>query len=113
MAISDAVLFEKWIAARDADAFAEIVSRHSAMVYSTCRRVLGNLSDAEDVAQECFIELARAKKTIRPSPGLFQRLGFLRPDGEVCQVARFGRYEHGQQVSHAKHNDVADDARVV
>jgi RNA polymerase sigma factor (sigma-70 family) len=69
MAGSDAALLEKWIVARDADAFAEIVSRYSAMVYSTCKRVIGNPNDAEDVAQECFIELVRVRKTIRPSLG--------------------------------------------
>jgi len=69
MAGSDAALLEKWIMTRDADAFAEIVSRYSAMVYGTCKRVMGNPNDAEDVAQECFIELVRVRKTIRPSLG--------------------------------------------
>jgi len=69
MAGSDAALLEKWIATRDADAFAEIVARYSALVYGTCKRVMGNPNDAEDVAQECFIELARLKRTIRPSLG--------------------------------------------
>ena len=66
---SDAILFQRWIATRDADAFAEVVSRHSAMVYGTCKRIIGNPSDAEDIAQECFMELARVKRTIRPSLG--------------------------------------------
>ena len=61
----DAALFQRWIATRDADAFAEIVSRHSAMVYGTCRRVLRNPADAEDVTQECFMELARAGRPVR------------------------------------------------
>jgi len=69
MASSDAALLERWIVTRDADAFAEIVSRYSALVYSTCKRVTGNPNDAEDVAQECFIELVRVRKTIRPSLG--------------------------------------------
>jgi len=56
-------------AVRDADAFAEIVSRYSAMVYGTCKRVTRNPTDAEDVAQECFIELARVRRTITPSLG--------------------------------------------
>ena len=69
MAGSDVALFERWMATRDADAFAEIVSRYSTMVYGTCERVLGDASDAEDVAQECFIELARARATISRSLG--------------------------------------------
>lgn len=69
MATRDVALYERWRGTRDPDAFAEIVSRHSAMVYGTCKRVLGNPSDAEDAAQECFIELARARKNIKCSLG--------------------------------------------
>jgi len=69
MAAPDVALYERWRSTRDPEAFAEIVSRHSAMVYGTCKRVLGNPSDAEDAAQECFIELARARKSIRCSLG--------------------------------------------
>ena len=67
MAIPDVSLLRTWHATRDPDAFAEILSRHSAMVYATCKRVLGDPADAEDVAQECFIALARARKGIRCS----------------------------------------------
>ncbi|HIJ73315.1 MAG TPA: sigma-70 family RNA polymerase sigma factor [Candidatus Hydrogenedentes bacterium] len=70
MAPSDAALLEKWAATRDADAFAEIVSRHSAMVYGTCKRILGNPADAEDAAQECFIDLAQSRAPVKRSlPG--------------------------------------------
>jgi len=70
MTPTDTALYERWKGARDADAFAEIVSRHSAMVFGTCRRIVGNQADAEDVAQECFIDLARTGRTIRRSlPG--------------------------------------------
>ena len=67
MAASDALLLRKWTIGRDADAFAEIVSRHSAMVYATCVRILSNRTEAEDVAQECFVELARARTAIKCS----------------------------------------------
>lgn len=60
MSANDALLFERWRQRGDAEAFAEIVSRYSAMVYATCRRVLRDSEDAEDAAQECFIELMRA-----------------------------------------------------
>jgi RNA polymerase sigma factor (sigma-70 family) len=55
---SDSVLLENWVTRRDAEAITAIVARHSRMVFATCRRILGNPSDAEDVAQECFIKLA-------------------------------------------------------
>ncbi|HIJ73271.1 MAG TPA: sigma-70 family RNA polymerase sigma factor, partial [Candidatus Hydrogenedentes bacterium] len=58
--VSDNALVARWVARRDAEAFKEIVSRHSAMVYATCRRVLGDPAEAEDVTQECFLRLAQA-----------------------------------------------------
>jgi DNA-directed RNA polymerase specialized sigma24 family protein len=42
-----------------AEAFQTIVSRHAGMVYATCRRILRNATDAEDMAQECFETLAQ------------------------------------------------------
>jgi RNA polymerase sigma factor (sigma-70 family) len=69
MIARDRTLMERWRATHDAEAFAEIVSRHSAMVYGTCKRVLGNPTDAEDVAQECFLELAESRTAIRSSLG--------------------------------------------
>ncbi|MFA6240386.1 MAG: sigma-70 family RNA polymerase sigma factor [Candidatus Hydrogenedentales bacterium] len=47
-----------WFNRREADAFRAIAGRHAAMVYATCRRILGNDSEAEEVAQECFEVLA-------------------------------------------------------
>jgi hypothetical protein len=49
---SDSALLENWVTRRDAEAITAIVARHSRMVFATCRRILGNPSDAEDVAQE-------------------------------------------------------------
>ncbi len=69
MSTNDLMLLERWAVARDAEAFAEIVSRYSGMVYNTARRVLGNRADAEDVTQECFLELARMSVRIRASLG--------------------------------------------
>ena len=39
----------------DLDAFRRIVERESSSVVSTCARVLGDRSEAEDVAQEAFV----------------------------------------------------------
>ena len=94
MANSDAALLERWIAARDGDAFAEIVSRHSAMVYGACKRITGNPSDAEDVAQECFIELARVKRVITPSlPGWLHRVAVRRSFNRIKADSRRKRRE--------------------
>jgi len=59
MGASDAVLLQRWTTRADAEAFAELVSRHSGMVYGTCRRILGDAAEAEDLAQECFLKLCQ------------------------------------------------------
>ncbi len=62
-------LLERWTRGRDAEAFAQIVSRYSAMVYNTARRILGNRADAEDVTQDCFLRLAEAGGAVQTSLG--------------------------------------------
>jgi len=48
------------ILAGDSDAFRVLVERESASVYRTCYRILSNLTDAEDAAQETFVTAYRA-----------------------------------------------------
>jgi RNA polymerase sigma factor (sigma-70 family) len=69
MSPSEQALLDQWVARRDAEAFAEIVSRYSGMVYSTCCRILGNDADAQDITQECFLHLARGDQHIESSLG--------------------------------------------
>ena len=69
MSTNDLFLLQRWTRERDAEAFAEIVSRYSQMVYSTARRILGNTPDAEDVTQQCFLELAQLGERVRVSLG--------------------------------------------
>ena len=42
MNLPDTALLEKWINHNDAEAFTQIIKRHSSMVYSTCLRILRN-----------------------------------------------------------------------
>lgn len=51
----------------DPRAFEALVLRYQAMVYATCRRQLGNTTDAEDATQETFLKLARKAGAIRTS----------------------------------------------
>ena len=44
----------------DRDAFRRLVDRESAQVVRACHRVLGNLHDAEDAAQEAFVTAYRS-----------------------------------------------------
>ena len=46
-------------AAGDMSAFEELYARHNRRVYSLCLRMTGNVSEAEDLAQEAFIQLFR------------------------------------------------------
>src|SRR3954469_8245710 len=56
---TDSQLLRDYVERRDAEAFTELVRRHAGMVHATCLRICGHRSDAEDAAQESFIELAR------------------------------------------------------
>jgi len=72
MSNADMALLERWLKQGDPEAFKTVALRYAGMVYSTCRRVLRNHSDAEDVAQDCFVALAsgRAKPTASLGPWL-------------------------------------------
>lgn len=69
MPLDDATLLQRWTARRDAEAFDAIVDRFAHQVYGTCRRILRNDADAEDVAQECFFALSRAAGEVHTSLG--------------------------------------------
>jgi RNA polymerase sigma factor (sigma-70 family) len=74
MAQSDKGLFRRWVTQRDADAFAELVSRHSGMVHAACKRVLQSTAHAEEVAQECFLRLAQQNSDIASPAGWLHRV---------------------------------------
>jgi RNA polymerase sigma factor (sigma-70 family) len=61
----DAELLERFVLARDEEAFEALVLRHGPMVLSVCRHVLSDAEDAEDAFQATFLTLARHAKSIR------------------------------------------------
>ena len=65
MSAADQDLHGRWIREKDAGAFAELVRAHGPMVYGTCRRVLGDATEAEDLTQECFWKFAREARPVR------------------------------------------------
>jgi RNA polymerase sigma factor (sigma-70 family) len=56
--ISDAILLERFVSHREEAAFAALIRRHRLSVEGTCRRVLRNDHDVEDVLQATFLVLA-------------------------------------------------------
>ncbi|MCP4641509.1 MAG: RNA polymerase sigma factor, partial [bacterium] len=114
METHDLALLARWHEDRDAEAFTELVHRHAGMVFSTCRRVLRNVSDAEDVAQECFALLAHGTKAPRKHVGAWlHRVATTRAlnhiDSDKRRRAREERFaENTGPVSAAELDDLAD-----
>lgn len=61
---SDAELLQRFVQAREEDAFAALVRRRGPMVLGVCRRVLRDHHEAEDAFQATFLVLARKAHAI-------------------------------------------------
>ncbi|MHC4199135.1 MAG: RNA polymerase sigma factor, partial [Planctomycetota bacterium] len=90
----DAALLQQYAKVRDADAFAELVRRYAGMVYAVCLRTTGSPQAAEDVAQDCFLELARSAGSVTSSlAGWLHALARSRSTDVVRSAATRRRHE--------------------
>ncbi|HLO00444.1 MAG TPA: RNA polymerase sigma factor [Pyrinomonadaceae bacterium] len=64
MLIDDAVQKERFIR-RDLPSFEQLFKLHNRRVYALCLRMTGNTADAEDLAQEVFVQVFRKLDTFR------------------------------------------------
>ncbi|HEX4609777.1 MAG TPA: sigma-70 family RNA polymerase sigma factor, partial [Urbifossiella sp.] len=67
---TDADLLGRFVAGRDAAAFAELVRRHGPAVFGVCRRVTGDHHLAEDAFQAVFVVLVAKAGCVRPPAAL-------------------------------------------
>ncbi len=84
--IPDADLLERYIECQADDAFAQLVTRYSRLVWGQCRNLLPDDADADDAFQATFLTLARSAKSIRTGAPLGPWLHGVAY--RVCQNAR-------------------------
>ena len=49
----------------DVSAYAMLVSKYKNLVFSIALKILNNREDAEEVAQDCFLKVFQALKTLK------------------------------------------------
>ena len=57
---TDGQLLERYVVDGHNAAFGVLVKRHGPMVHGVCRRILGNVHDADDALQAVFLVLMRS-----------------------------------------------------
>ncbi len=93
--LSDRALLRMFAQSGDADAFRQLVDRHSALVLGTCRRGLHGAADADDAFQATFLVLARSAGKIRNRDALAAWLY-----GVATRVCQRMRREAAQHSTH-------------
>jgi RNA polymerase sigma factor (sigma-70 family) len=84
--LTDTELLERFVRSGEESAFAALVWRHGPMVLGVCRRLLGNVHDAEDAFQATFLVFVRKSAGLR-KPELLANWLY----GVACRTARQAR----------------------
>jgi RNA polymerase sigma-70 factor (ECF subfamily) len=108
--LSDGGLLEVFLGGRDETAFEILVKRHGPMVLGVCKRILGNVHDAEDAFQAVFLVLARKAGAIVPREHVGNWLYGVAYRTALQARAKLGRRRaHELQVNDMPHPTVASD----
>jgi RNA polymerase sigma factor (sigma-70 family) len=93
------------VAGGDLSAFGQLVTRHRTTAWNTAYRFLGNVADAEDVAQEAFLKALDSARRYQPTASL--RTCLCRIVSRLCfDLARRKRVRRHQPLP-----DLAADSR--
>ncbi|MDR3620308.1 MAG: sigma-70 family RNA polymerase sigma factor [Paludisphaera borealis] len=65
--LSDEALLRRFAERREPEAFTTLAERHAGLVFGTCLRITADRHDAEELTQDCFLQLARKASTVRSS----------------------------------------------
>ncbi len=107
---SDSFLLQQFVRSNDAVAFDQLARRYRGMVFSIARRVTQSHHDAEDVAQGCFLELARKAGDIHKSIPAFLHATATRRSIDLLRDQQ-RRKKHEQKAATARPEpDSASDA---
>src|SRR3978361_356868 len=66
---NDLIILRRFTEKGDQAAFSEIVQRYAGMVFSVCRRILGDRARAEEGSQETFFRLMTRPQSVTQSLG--------------------------------------------
>src|SRR5260221_186487 len=80
---ADEQLVDRFVRHNDQAAFKALVDRHGPMIFGVCRRILGDVNEAEDAFQATFLVLIRKAGSIR-RPELVGNWLY----GVACRIAR-------------------------